>query len=234
MLALLASGCSPSPDTPTTLTTRTDTTGPFPAYYRVPPTGSQDTILAPRGAWPTRPAEVCKDDRGSTWIWGSPFSQVRVWVPYLGGQVVNVGTDYRLAVINAAGDTVRMLVRDVALAPVTDEDWRAGTSASRAGHDTLRLSGCTGEQVRYEFKPAITALATDEDGRLWVRRAAVDGTFWEAWRGDTLLGRVPASPQWGDSPPSFLGDRVAVLQEGPEGGYQVGVYRIVEQGSRRE
>jgi hypothetical protein len=148
-------------------------------------------------------------------------------VPYLGGQVVNVGTDYRLAVVNAAGDTVRMLVRDVPRAPVTDEDWMAGTAESRGGHDTLNLSGCTGEQVRYEFKPAITQLATDEDGRLWVRRAAVDGTFWEAWRGDTLLGTVPAPPQWGGSLPSFLGDRLAVLQEGPEGGYQVGVYRIV-------
>lgn len=197
------------------------------AFLRIPPTGAQDSILGPYGPWPEVPTEVCPDDEGNTWIWPSPFHPVHVRAPSLGGRAVNVGTDYRIAIMNAAGDTLRVLARDVPRAPVTDADWLAGTAESRGGHDTVNVSGCTGEQVRYAYKPAIQQLAADEDGRLWVQREAVEGTVWEAWRGDTLVGKVAAPPQWGLSRPSFLGDRVAVLQAGPEVGYQVGIYRIV-------
>lgn len=199
----------------------------FDAYLRVPPRGAHDTIAAPQGPWPRVPTEECPDNKGNIWIWPSPFHPVLARAPYLGGKAVNVGSEYRIAIMDEAGDTLRILVHDVPRAPVTDADWLEGTSESRAGHDTLTLSGCTGEQVRYPLKPAIEQLVTDEDGRLWVKRLAVGGVVWEAWRGDTLLGKVTAPTQRGMSRPSFLGDRMAVLQEGPEGGYQVAIFRMV-------
>lgn len=204
----------------------------FDAYLRAPLTGSLDTIMAPQGAWPTVPTEVCPDNRGTIWIWPSPFHPVRVRAPYLAGRAVNVGSEYRIAITDEEGDTVRILVHDVPRAPVTEADWLEGTSESRAGHDTLTLTECTGKQVRYPLKPAIDQLVTDEDGRLWVKRLAVGGSVWEAWRGDTLLGKVVAPAQWGLSRPSFLGDRLAVLQEGPEGGYQIAIYRILSGANR--
>lgn len=204
----------------------------FDAYFRVPLAGSLDTIIAPQGAWPSVPTELCTDTQGKTWIWPSPFHPVLVRAPYMSGNAVNVGSEYRIAIINESGDTLRILTRDVPRAPITEADWLAGTAESRAGHNTLTLTGCTGEQERYPFKPAIEQLVTDEDGRLWVKRLAVGGTVWEAWRGDTLLGKVTAPAQWGLSRPSFLGDRMAVLQEGPEGGYQIGIYRILSDANR--
>jgi hypothetical protein len=195
-------------------------------FIHVPTRSSADTVAAPTPPWPKVDEEECNGPNGSIWFWPSPFHAAPISVPYRGRVVTTSGAEYRLASVDASGDTVALLVHDVPRAPITDQDWRDATADYRADHDTLKLSGCHGATRRYPAKPAIRAMTTDEDGRLWVERWVSAGLVWEAWRGDTVLGRLPEPRRLEGVTPSFLGDRFAVATAGPVGGVEVRLYRF--------
>lgn len=77
---------------------------------------------------------------------------------------------------------------------------------------------CTGEIIRYQFKPAIRYLFPADDGRLWVERRLPGGALrFEIWSGDSLIGTVPAPSRLAEIPPAIGGNRLAAVAESPDG-----------------
>lgn len=197
-------------------------------WIRLPGGAPGDTVWqAPRptAQGGTNGVKTCHPPDKSLRFFSSPFGPRWHTVPYRGATVEVGDGAYRIATRTPAGDTTALVVRDVARVPVTDSAYDAAMTDWTAFRAKAPGVPCDGEFVRHREKPAVRLLTTDPDGRLWVEREGPDGVFWEVWRGDTLLGALPAPPRDPYLPPAIRGDRLAVvvaLEEGPA----VRVYRF--------
>lgn len=206
-------------------------------YTRFPPSGSRDTIWLPyreitRNPDPPKGRNgyvVCTHKNGFTWFY-SPFSeattqQVVTWQ----GQLLEVsGHDYRLAIVTAPSDTVKVLEHTIARAPISDNEWKVGLREYEKWMSENPGASCTGRQVRPATKPAIRALATDDIGRVWVERYMKAGFQWEAWKGDKLVGAFTIADTVRNVLTAFSADRVALVRYREEdGGSEVRLYRIL-------
>jgi hypothetical protein len=170
----------------------------------------------------------CDGEGGSIWFWSSPFRPRPSMTLYGELAVMAAGNPYELFYVATLADTVRLIRRSVEPLSITDSMWEAASSEYRADTDTMRLFNCRGEFRRLATHDMIHDLVGDSEGRLWVENTTLRGRYWDAWRGDSLLGSIPApqrSDRWGPRP-SFLGDRFAMVAPGPEGGLEVRLYRI--------
>lgn len=123
-----------------------------------------------------------------------------------GAWVANSGT-YRIARIDASGDTLLVLRVEVAPDPVTDADraaWRSGPGA-RFQEFPRELAGI--EALMPRFKPLLTRLLSDDAGRIWVGRTVPDGAapLFDVFDGE---GRFLASLRLFDGLSPFMGPRV--------------------------
>jgi hypothetical protein len=208
-------------------------------FTRFPPTGKGDTIWFPyketrMSSGPPKGTDayvVCTQKGGFSWF-NSPFTEVQThqainWQ----GQLVEVsGYDYRLAVMRAPGDTVKVLEHVIARAPVSDAEWKAGLAEYEAWIRDNPDASCTGRQVRPASKPAIRDLATDDIGRVWVERYMKNGFQWEAWQGDRIVGAFAVPDTARNQMTAFGADRVALVRyREDDGGSEVRLYRIRKQ-----
>ncbi len=206
-------------------------------FMRFPPAGHGDTIWLPLQNAPVTNGPpkghdgyvVCVEPHEFTWF-DSPFwnpPQKRV-VTLQGNLVHTTGRDYRLAVTDAAGDTVEVLVHDARRAPISDAEWKDGISDYRDWLPKHPDASCTGRESRAGSKPAIRDLATDDSGRVWVERYMKTGFRWEAWQGDRIVGAFDVADTAANIRVDIRGDRVAFLRyHESDGGQQVLLYRIV-------
>lgn len=207
------------------------------SYVRFAPTGPRDTIWYPYEP-PMAPSReppkghdgyvVCLQKGGFSWFY-SPFSEAaNKTVVTLDGQLLAVdGVDYRLAVMRAPGDTVKVLEHVVTRAPISDDEWKDGLKEYQDHLASNPGTSCSGRQVRPKAKPAIRDLATDPTGRVWVERYMPQGLLWEAWQGDKVVGSFAVPDTARNELTSFTADRVAFARYREEdGGYEVRVYRI--------
>lgn len=206
-------------------------------YTRITAAGERDTIwfpYVPPVAPSTEPPKgkdghvVCVIKDGFWWF-ESPFSKAaQKTVVTMDGRLLAVdGLDYRLAVLRAPGDTLKVLERPVARAPIGDAEWKAGLGEYETFLDTNPGAACTGRQVRAKTKPAIRELATDATGRLWVERHMAQGFLWEAWQGDKVVGAFALPDSARNVLTAFSADRAAFARYRDEdGGYEVRLYRI--------
>lgn len=193
--------------------------------------GRHDTIMAPRLATTSSDeTRTCDGENGSIWFWPTPFLPKVSAAPHDGLVAMTQGSRYEIELLARSGDTLKQLVREVPLRPVSDAEWDSASSEYRSDSDTMSLSHCRGKFRRMASHPAIVAMTSDAQGRLWVESVTDSGTGWEAWRNDSLLGRVaapPTAPAFHGPIPVFDRDRLAVPVLVEAGGMEVVLYRIV-------
>lgn len=105
------------------------------------------------------------------------------------------GGSYEIVQMTPAGDTLRVIERDVVPPAVTSQEREEAISELRR-----RYVDATGVEPRDlptlpERRPAINALRVDETGHLWVLRPASDGYAWDVFDPEgRYLGAVSLPP----------------------------------------
>lgn len=224
--------------------------GPFIRLYRTPPTAwvyatSRD---APDGAFieftASGPADTlpllvpekelsssrqCQSpDNGSTWF-SQPFGASLIQIPVgAGARALAITSAYLIAVVDAQGDTLRVIKRTTPPAPITDQDWaeaNADWTAYRQGWPTATCD--RGECARPDAKPPVAHLFLDDTGRLWVERTTADGPRYDLYsESGILLATVVGLPASDGIDPTVAGDRIAFVSHDSEGTPVVRLFRV--------
>lgn len=200
---------------------------PDPQIVFVRVTDSTDRVIQPgsEGGEPTD-VKVCPFSNGIRFF-SSPFAPRAVRSPWLDATVASANGDYQIERFDRASHHVSTVRRPVARDSISATEFETETADWRkfeAEHGNL---SCTGQMIRYEFKPAIRYLLPDDDGRLWVEQRLPGGQLrFEVWSGDSLVGMMPVPERLEEFPPAVRGDRLAVVAESPDGGHEVRLYRI--------
>jgi hypothetical protein len=137
-------------------------------------------------------------------------------VPAPSGEIAESWSeDYRVAYLDAGGDTTRVIERDLSRLEITEPEW----DAEEARFDSL-IAGLPGaacdprRPVRPGAKGLLRALFFDDLGRLWVERRTNRGLALDAFDGQgEFLGSVEI-PDRAESVPVFIrGNRVYLVVE---------------------
>lgn len=179
-----------------------------------------DTVPGPRSPETPLPGAIppmfCEGD-GAFSVIGAPFAPKSLRHPASGGIAYSAwGYFYRIAVTDAAGDTVRIIERTLPTEPISDEEWAGGRSEE---YDELRESfpntSCNPRTfTRPDRKPFIDEIFVAPGGRLWVDVIRTAGNRWEFFDAEgRLVGSVPAVPYKDRTVPVFLGDYLATIRQ---------------------
>jgi hypothetical protein len=135
-------------------------------------------------------------------------------VPAPGGQVAESWSGvYRIAFLDAGGDTVRVVERDLPRLIPTDEEWDRQVAQFDSMLAPLAAPICDPRRPpRPEEKALIRAILFDDRGRMWVERRTEDGFALDAFdRLGALRGSVDI-PTRAEGVPIFIrGDRVYIV-----------------------
>lgn len=197
-------------------------------YVRLPAGARPDTI------WPIpRPKIVsgptCRWGKGNLSFFNTPFGIPAFAVAPLpdGGFAELNGAEYRVVLRAAAGDTVRVLERDLPPVPITDLAWHDSTSDYRDFLSRHGDANCDRAMTRPASKVIPVTLEVGRDGKIWVERRTARGRAWDIWDHNRLLGSVLAPTRSDWQPMDVDGDRVAVVRyRASDGGWEVHSYRV--------
>lgn len=186
-------------------------------YGRLTPAGVADTVPEPENEDDGPPAAiVCRSER-SIRSYSIPFVPRRLWIPMSDGLATAWSADYRVAFLDQARDTLRVVHRPFEPVPVTDADWSADGDMLRYARDVEQFgtSGCEPVSAdRPATKPALIRLHADKEGRLVVERNVAGGTAFDLYdRDGRIRGTFRAPPHDPDVPPYFRDDRMYVVEE---------------------
>lgn len=218
----------PNPDGPLLADLSRDLVPPRLAYRRL---GDDSLILAAVRDQTFDDSKVCPVGDAIRFF-GSPFSPGPVMSPIGDGTVRTSSGDYHLEFFDRAGKPLRTVIRSASRDSVSQAEFDSATADWRKFSAENNAADCTGSLERYRFKPAIRALLPDADGRLWVEQRVPGRFVYEVWKGDSLLAHLPAPERVAGIPPAILGDKLAVVAESPDDGYEVRLYRIIPAPSR--
>jgi hypothetical protein len=136
----------------------------------------------------------CNAPDGSISFFEMPFGGRLLQHPAGPGMTYVAWTrDYRIALLDAQGDTLRVIERESTKVPITDVEWDAARSEYAAFVDKWPGATCDPSNVpRPDSKPAFRNLLMDTSGRLWVEAYTERGLVWEVFDREGLLaGTVP-------------------------------------------
>lgn len=178
-----------------------------------------DTLPVPRAPDGAPPSGVlCEFPNGAIGFYAIPFAPTLASasdpVPP-GAWAVAWTESYAVARVDARGDTLRVVHREVPTHPIPDAQWAEGMAEYEARAESLGDPGrCEPASVtRPDRKPPIHRLHFDHEGRLIVERNTADGTAYDLY--DTegrIRGTVPAPPHRDEVPPFFRNDHVYVVE----------------------
>lgn len=153
---------------------------------------------------------------GGIRFFGAPFAPDFLVIPTpTGERAVAITSEYRIAFLGKAGDTVRVIERTAEPPPISDVEWKAAT----ADWDTFRqktpAAPCDRDGfARPSAKPPLAFMFYDHDGRLWVELTAPAGTLFDVFdAAGRLLATVEGLPPTGGIDPSVRNGRVAVVRD---------------------
>ena len=208
------------------------------ALVRRPLEGSAagDTLRLPRFDRPTFTVQRTLEGGPATFFYPVPYAPEPVVAIAPDGRVWLGRTDeYRLTRMGLAGDTDRVVVRELEPEPVTLEDARRAIAAAGRLRDVrVRLD----PELLPAVRPFFTGVLIDDSGGLWIRRvqdpagaeyAGHDpgATWYEVFdAAGRFLGPLPA-PVEAVPPPRITGDRLIGVLRDSLGVGHVSVYRIV-------
>jgi hypothetical protein len=201
---------------------------PTPRVAFVRTTDSSDVVFQPENP-PSGPdnVKVCHTPDGAIRFFASPFAPGTVRTPLGNLTLATSDGEYVITTFDQAAQPIRAFRRPAPRDSVSDAEFAAENA------DWVKFSSehpgvaCTGEIIRYDFKPSIRRLLPADDGALWVEQRLPGGVLrFEVWAGDSLIGSLSAPERLEEFPPSILGDRLALVAESPDGGHEVRLYRI--------
>lgn len=172
---------------------------------------------------------VCKFDGGLSFF-SAPFAPTSIRVP-LDTRGTSVAVDesaYRLTFVGPAGDTLRIVEREVGSLAISDAEWEAGNVEYNTFRTERPSVACEPSTMdRPASKNAILGLWGSADGRLWVHARTETGEVFDVYDlNGRLLGSMSAKPVSEDAAPSAVGDRLALPWKDAEGRELVTVFRL--------
>ena len=193
--------------------------------------GKIDTIPAPR---PTPAAMatsiVCPHPTGGgISFFSNPYASRPAPVPAPDGQIAVVpSTSYAVAILDATGDTVRVVEKAYQPVPITDAEWDEATAPYRDWMSKAPGAKCDPvEFTRPASKAAIGGVFHDDAGRMWVEAVAPEGFTFDVFdRDGRQVATMVAPERQRGVPPAFRGDRVYLVVADSLDVQSVAVYGI--------
>lgn len=198
-------------------------------FVRVASDSRSDTLAIYRAPEVANTGALCRHASGGLSFFGPPFGAKSMAIPNAGGeQYVALNTEYRIAVLGAAHDTLRVLERQATPAAVTDAEWEESLTEWRTFKEEYPAAHCDRDGwTRPATKPVLEHLFTDSDQQLWVEVLSADGRFYEVFGPDgRLRARVSGLPPSLGVDPSVVAGRAAFVVADSLGVQSVQVFRI--------
>lgn len=188
-----------------------------------------DTVPAPERDPRSAQAGVQCVGEGIIAFFDTPFTGRQVYTYAPGGLLAVVwSTEYRMAFVNAEGDTVRVVERPLVPAPLTDAEWREWRDRYREWRERMSGARCEGELARPAAKPALRHFFFDPDGRLWVERWTADGFAFDVFDTDgTPIATMTAPDRQARVEPYVRDGRLYVVVTDELDVQRVQAFRIV-------
>ncbi len=166
-------------------------------YLRLIGTGAPDT-LPDYGAEVSSSAAVTCVSPGQIASFSIPFAPRPYSARAPGnGTVVGSTGAYRLALLDAAGDTVRVMSRDEPPVPVSDAEWADAEVRWTRFQEQNHGADCDVSSItRPPAMPAFRGTLFDDGGRLWVEAVTTDGYRLDVFDSTgVLVAEFPAPPR---------------------------------------
>ena len=191
-------------------------------------TGPADTLLLPPDPDRAKSGIDCKMGQ-SIAIFATPFGSKAIYAVTPDGRLAvgRTGT-YRIGVIGAAGDTVRVFTRAVDPIPIADSAWSAGTADFAEFKEKHPGAPCEPSGFeRPAAQPPIRLFRWDDEGRLWVEATTPEGYRFDVFDADgALLGSVPAPSRDEEIPRYVRGGRLIAVVTDEDGTQSVQVRAV--------
>lgn len=190
---------------------RTAEGGLDPVWVRHTSEGPRDSLALLRSDPPAGTSVICRGD--GIGFFTNPYGDRLLAVPGPDAErVVAWASRYRLAFLDAAGDTVRTLSRDIEPLPVTDAEWAEVTEKYREFQGWWRGASCEGDIVRPQHRPVLLDILFDHDGRTLVEHATPDGPAFDLFdRGGRWLATIPVPARDRSVAPYLRGERLYLV-----------------------
>jgi hypothetical protein len=180
--------------------------------------GASDTLIA------------YLDQSGSDSEWGRRGNAMRVVCTHSGGsgissynadlspksilvpapdrlRAVAWGSEYRIAMIDAAGDTIRVIERDLPARPIADAEWVEEQRKFDEFLDTLEDESCDSRTLpRPTERRLLLGIYFDADGQMWVERDTGSGTAFDVFDHTGRLIATLDTPTRLDRVPPYVRD----------------------------
>lgn len=188
------------------------------------------------GEWPQlalsapAPTMIRCEASGSRSYFDVPFGG-RLRQHPAGGRLTYVAwtEEYRIALVNSDGDTVRIVEGERPRVGVSDAEWAVANSVYGDFIQAWPGARCQpSDLVRPALKPAIKNILVDTTGRLWVEVYTDGGSEWDVFDSHGFLeGTVPGFDYLDRVAPSIRGNVLAWVEADSLGVERVRVARLV-------
>lgn len=186
-----------------------------------------DTVL-PLSPPETSGNVTCEWGDGYIGFFANPYAARLLQHPATGGTLYSAMSDEYRIVVTRAGDTLRVIERDLAPEPVSDEEWDAISDRFGAWMDDKPGASCEPRSPRRpSAKPLLEGIFFDVAGRLWVEVARTGGARWELFDAEgRLLAQMPAGERKPSAFPALGARHVATIRQDSLDLDHVDVWRI--------
>lgn len=199
------------------------------AWVRYTEEGPKDTLDIPRTDPRPGSQAICRGD--GIGFMENPFGDRLISRPAPGlERVVAWASGYRLAFIDAAGDTLRVISRDVGPTPLADSSWHPVDSSYTRFRSMWAGAECEGSISRPDSRPVLLDLTFDHQGRLLVEYNTHSGAAYDLLDTDGSLSATFSSPPDRDRSvaPFLRGDRMYVVAKDRFDVQEVRAYRVTD------
>lgn len=194
-------------------------------YSASGPTDSMVVFRPPQGFVGAR---CDQPDRG-IYFFTPPFGARPMALPTADGeQVVATSTEYRIAFLGEAHDTLRVIERPVEPEPVSEAEWEAGLQEFRDYRAREPKAHCDRTSWdRPRSKPVIESMFVDDEQMLWVEVLTANGRVYDVFGADgRLRANVEGLPPSNGIDPSVVAGRVAIVVKDSLDVQSVQVFRL--------
>ena len=196
------------------------------AWVRYTVEGPQDTLDIPTFDPPPGTRAICQGD--GIGFFAHPFGDQLLSRPAPARErVLAWSSEYRLAFVDAAGDTVRVVTRDVAPTALADSVWAPVAEDYAEFRASWAGANCEGEITRPQVRPVLEDIVFDHDGRMLVEYLTEAGPAFDLFGLDGVWLATFMSPADRDPSvaPFLRGDRLYLVTKDDLDVQQVRAYR---------
>ena len=201
-------------------------------FLRITADGVADTLAGVPVPPPAARSGVICEGAGGIHFFSVPHAPQELQARAPGRRTIVAHTSrYRLLVLGAAGDTVRVVTRDVANPPFGDAEWAATEERWRAFQERVRGARCEPDGIeRPTSKPAFAAVFFDDAARTWVEAYDAAGFRFDVLDSTgALVAQLPAPSRDRSVDPAIRGGRLHYVVQDSLEVQTVRVARIVEE-----